>query len=77
MEMTTMKLPCKPLEYLNDQAVLDQIPSDVLAMLGNEEGSGFNLDTSIRDLFFSQGVIRYKGDDTTITIEFDPQKPND
>ena len=69
--MVNMKIPTKVIRDLDDNAVARMIPSEILAMLGDSEGSGYNLNTDQRDLFFSRGVATYKVGAADIEIEID------
>ncbi len=71
MTPTTMKIPCQSIKEIDDKYVLSKIPRDVLAMLGEDDGSGYDLNKNQRDLFFSKGQVSYLIGDTSIKVEFD------
>lgn len=68
---TTMQIPCQYIKEIDDKHILSKIPRDVLAMLGEDDGSGFDLNKNKRDLFFTKGLVSYFIGDTSIKIEFD------
>ena len=56
--MTTYTIQTAP-SSIDDQLVTSQLPADVVASLGDWEGSGFNLDTGKRDVGYSNGCVVY------------------
>ncbi len=46
-------------EFLKDRDVISQIPETFREKLGELEGSGMNLHTGARDLFFEKGSLSY------------------
>ena len=55
---------------IDDDSVIAQIPNSVRKKLGEEEGSGFNLITNKRDIFFSKGAIQYQAGSTDLEVVF-------
>ena len=68
---TTMKIPCQSIKEIDDKYILSKIPRDVLVMLGEDDGSGYDLNKNERDLFFTKGQVSYFIGDTSIKVEFD------
>ena len=54
---TEMSIPVKQIKSIDDKHILSMVPRDVLAMLGDNEGSGYDLDKDRRDIFFERGVV--------------------
>ena len=67
----TIKYPIKRISFIDDQAVLEQLPINILSQLGEEVGSGFHLELHRRDIEFNHGLVQYVLGETTATVEFD------
>ena len=69
--MVNMKISTKVIRELHDAKVIDMVPRDIAARLGDAEGSGFDLRTNERHLFFENGIVKYAVDRADIDVEFD------
>ena len=67
----SLTLPCDPTDVIDDQMILDQISKYLLEMLGESDGSGFDLNKNQRDLFFVNGCLSYTLNSDKLKIEFD------
>ena len=65
---STLKFNIKPVDSIDDTAVLDQLPERILKDLGSSEGTGFDLRTNKRDLFFQKGSVRYGTNDKSVDV---------
>ena len=54
-----------------DDSILDQLPGSVFDKLGDPDGSGFDLASHKRELFFENGVIHYVlgADKAVVTLD--------
>ena len=66
--MKTINIPCPKIVDLNDKDVLDLVPLDIYKLLGNADGTGYDLNKDRRDLFFENGVVQYQPNGTKITV---------
>jgi len=69
--MTTMNIACQQIDGIDDKLIMSKVPVYVMEMLGEEDGSGFDLNKNERDLFFVNGRVSYVLDTHSIKIEFD------
>ena len=67
----TLKIQIKAPAGIDDENVIEQIPASVKKKLGADEGSGFNLITQKRDVFFEKGAIQYQAGSTDLDVFFD------
>ena len=63
--------PIKANASLNDDAVVAQLPINIVQQLGPQEGSGFALHLNRRDLFFRHGCVQYTLDERKAHVELD------
>lgn len=68
---TEMSIPVKQIKSIDDKHILSMVPRDVLAMLGDNEGSGYDLDKDRRDIFFERGVVQYQPNGKTVYLRID------
>lgn len=66
-----MRISTKVIRELHDAKVIDMVPTDISERLGDAEGSGFDLRTNERHLFFENGIIKYVVNRADIDVEFD------
>ena len=69
MTTITIKKPAASID--DDKAVVAQLPSEIVAALGDSEGSGFNLDSGKRDLFFAKGLVSYSFNQPEVEVTLD------
>jgi len=63
-----LRFNIRPVTTIDDETVLNQISTKVLEELGEDEGSGFDLRTNKRDLFFTNGYLRYQVDEPSVEV---------
>ena len=69
--MNTYKIK-RPITIMRDDLIVAQLPKPVLKQLGTEViETGFHLGEGRRDLFFENGVARYKLGSDSITVAMD------
>ena len=68
---TEMSIPCPEIKAIDDKAVIGRIPEDVLAMLGINDGTGYDLSKDRRDIFFERGRISYQPNAKFINVFID------
>ncbi len=68
--MTKVTMPCDTIPVIDDALVLSKIPVYFKEMLGDADGSGFDLNKNERDLFFVNGRVSYVLETDSIKIEF-------
>jgi len=65
--MTQIKYPTRIHKAVDDSAVLDQLPTNVLAALGTVQETGYHLMLNRRDIYCEGGTVQYViGDNTTV-----------
>jgi uncharacterized linocin/CFP29 family protein len=69
-KMTKVTMPCDTIAVIDDALVMSKIPVYFKEMLGDEDGSGFDLNKNERDLFFVNGRVSYVLETDSIKIEF-------
>ena len=69
--MKTMNLPCQTIDVIDDKLIISRLPVYIMEMLGKEDGSGFDLNTNRRDLFFDNGRVSYILETHSIKIDLD------
>lgn len=68
--MTTYTV-AKPVTILRDDLILDALPQKVLKKLGKREDTGFHLSLGRRDIFCTNGTVRYVLGADKVTVEMD------
>lgn len=68
--MTTYKIR-KPITILADAEILKQLPASVRKQLGETEETGFHLGAGRRDIFLTNGTVRYVLGSKTADVELD------
>ena len=68
---TKISYPIKPVASLNDDAVVDQLPINIVQQLGPLEESGFHLGLHRRDLFYRHGLVQYTLGQSKAHVELD------
>ncbi len=68
---TKLSYPIKPTASLNDDAVIAQLPVNVVAQLGELEETGFHLILNRRDIFFAHGLVQYTLGQRKVLVELD------
>ncbi|QNJ25184.1 hypothetical protein SynSYN20_00842 [Synechococcus sp. SYN20] len=63
--------PIKANASLNDDAVVAQLPINIIDQLGPLEESGFHLMLNRRDLFYKHGLIQYTLGERKAHVELD------
>jgi hypothetical protein len=71
MNTTKMEIPVKTITAIDDKKIMGYIPADVLAMLGEQDGTGYHLAKDRRDIFFTRGVVQYQPNGKTVTVLID------
>ena len=68
---TIISYPIKPIASIDDDAIITQLPTNVVHQLGSLEETGFHLTLHRRDLFFTHGLVQYLLGDNKAHVELD------
>ena len=68
---TKLSYPITPNASLNDEAVVSQLPINIVEQLGSLEESGFHLMLNRRDLFYTRGCVQYTLGERKAYVELD------
>ena len=66
-----MNIPCPIIKSIDDKAILSRIPEDVMALLGDSNGTGYDLEKDRRDMFYTRGRISYQPNAKVINVFID------
>ena len=67
----TIQYPVRPLASIDDDAIVQQMPANVMHQLGELQETGYHLIKSRRDLFFDRGDIQYVLGARSATVHLD------
>ena len=56
---TKITYPIQSIAAINDEAVLSQLPINIVDQLGVLQETGFHLMLNRRDLFYTHGLVQY------------------
>jgi hypothetical protein len=68
---TKITYPIQPIASINDDAVVAQLPINIVDQLGALEESGFHLMLNRRDLFYKHGLVQYTLGSRQVHVELD------
>lgn len=69
--MSRINLPCQTIEGIDDKLILSRVPVFLREILGESDGSGYDLGKDQRDLFFVNGSVSYVMGSDKILIRYD------
>ena len=68
---TKITYPIQSIAAINDDAVIAQLPINIVDQLGPQEESGFHLMLNRRDLFYKHGLVQYTLGERKAHVELD------